>query len=325
MKTFKVSGTVARHGNVRSLERGLQLLELVNEEGGIRPSDAGRLLNLPRPTAHRLLETLEELGYVRRTPSDNRFVVTIKSRRLSGGYDADVQMSEAVGPILSQLLQEVVWPVNLSTHRGGMMVVRETTHQRSPLSIDKAMVGREVPMLRTATGRAYLSFCSERERAEILEFLHTRSEPEDEPCLYPKALDMMIATCRRNGYGTRLGEAFVPKTSSISLPILVDDLARGCITVVWLTQAMSASRAIKEFFPPLKKAAAVIAKEVANHQWSLPESPAAHERQRRSTGLSGTADSTLTGCNGQALPTLGTSHGATRRSLCSMRFLSGAR
>jgi IclR family mhp operon transcriptional activator len=321
MKTFKVSGKVARHANVRSLERGLQLLELVNEEGGIRPSEAGRLLNLPRPTAHRLLETLEELGYVRRTPSDNRFVVTIKSRRLSGGYDADVQMSEAVGPILSQLLQEVVWPVNLSTHRGGMMVVRETTHERSPLSVDKAMVGREVPMLRTATGRAYLSFCSEKERAEILEYLHTRSDPEDEACLYPKALDTMIATCRRNGYGTRLGEAFVPKTSSISLPILVDDRARACITVVWLTQAMSASRAIKEFFPPLKEAAGVIAKEVAKHQWSLPEAPTA----RRSTGLSVAADSTPTGCNGQALPVLGNSHSAARGSLGSVRFHSGAR
>ena len=269
----------ARHGNVRSLQRGLQLLELVNEEGGIKPSDAGRLLDLPRPTAHRLLETLEELGYVRRTPSDNRFVVTIKSRRLSGGYDADVQMSEAVGPVLAQLLQEVVWPVNLSTHRGGMMVVRETTHERSPLSIDKAMVVKEVPILRTASGRAYLSFCSEKERAEIIEHLHTRSEPEDEPYLFPKVLEKTIATCRRNGYGSRLGEAFITKTSSISLPILVDGCARGCIAVVWLTQAMPASRAIKEFLPPLKEAAAVIAKQVANHQWSLPDSPVVREQQ----------------------------------------------
>ena len=39
-------------------------------------------MQLPRPTAHRLLETLEELGYIRRTPSDNRFLVTIKARPL---------------------------------------------------------------------------------------------------------------------------------------------------------------------------------------------------------------------------------------------------
>jgi hypothetical protein len=107
---------LAKRGNVRSLERGLALLEVVNEEGGVRPSDAARIMNLPRPTAHRLLETLEELGYVRRCPSDNRFCVTIKARRLSGGYDTDVQLSEVVGPILSQLLVDMVWPVNIATH-----------------------------------------------------------------------------------------------------------------------------------------------------------------------------------------------------------------
>lgn len=262
----------AKHSKVRSLERGLRLLELVNEEGGIRPSDAGRLLQLPRPTAHRLLETLEELGYIRRAASDNRFLVTIKARRLSGGYDADVQMSEAVGPILARLLEDIVWPVNIATHRGGMMVVRETTHERSPLSIDKAMVGREVPMLRTACGRAYLSFCSENERGEIIEYLRMRDDPEDEPYLYPRALEKLIAACRRNGYASRLGEAFVPKTSSIALPILVDGQARGCIAVVWLTQSMPASRAIKEFLPPLRNAAAAVAKQVAGHQWSMPDS-----------------------------------------------------
>jgi IclR family mhp operon transcriptional activator len=267
-----IRSQAAKHGTVRSLERGLRLLELVNDEGGIRPSDAGRLLQLPRPTAHRLLETLEELGYIRRTPTDNRFLVTIKARRLSGGYDTDVQMSEAVGPILARLLKDIVWPVNIATHRGGMMIVRETTHERSPLSIDKAMLGREVPMLRTASGRAYLAFCSEKERGEIIEYLKMRDDPEDESYLYPRALEKMIAVCQRNGYGSRLGEAFVPKTSSIALPILVDGQARGCIAVVWLTQSMSASRAIKEFLPPLRNAAAAVAKQVAGNQWFMPES-----------------------------------------------------
>src|SRR5262249_16958201 len=154
---MKRSMTNRRDGSVRSLVRGLALLELVNEMGGVRPADAARMLDLPRPTAHRLLETMEELGYVRRSPSDNRFLVTLKARRLSGGYDTDVQLSEAAGAILSRLLHDLVWPVNIATYRSGMMVVRETTHERSPLSVDKGMLGREVPILRTACGRAFLA------------------------------------------------------------------------------------------------------------------------------------------------------------------------
>jgi IclR family mhp operon transcriptional activator len=270
-----------RNDSVRSLERGLALLELVNDEGGIKPADAARMLQLPRPTAHRLLATLEELGYVRRSPSDSRFLVTIKARRLSGGYDTDVQLSEAVGPILSRLLHDLVWPINIATYRGGMMVVRETTHERSPLSIDRAMLGREVPVLRTASGRTYLSFCADAEREEIIQHLRTQNDPEDEPYMIPGAIEEMIATCRRLGYGTRLNEAYVSKTSTVALPILVDGHARGCIAIVWLTSAMTASRAVKQFVPALRDAAAAIAKRVAGAQWTLSEMSPTRRRRRK--------------------------------------------
>lgn len=268
-----------KSGKVRSLERGLSLLELVNDEGGIRPADAARQLRLPRPTAHRLLETLEDLGYVRRSPSDNRFLVTIRARRLSGGYDTDVQLSETVGPLLSRLLHDLVWPVNIATYRAGRMVVRETTHERSPLSIDRAMLGREAPVLRTACGRAYLAFCSAQERDEIIQFLQTQNDPDDEPFMFPGAIDELIRICQRQGYGARLNEAFVPKTSSVALPILVDGRARGCISIIWLTSAMTASRAIKQFVPPLRDAAAMIAKRVASSQWALPANEVSKKKQ----------------------------------------------
>lgn len=260
-----------RSDSVRSLERGLALLELVNEEGGLKPADAARLLDLPRPTAHRLLATLEELGFVRRSASDNRFLVTIKTRRLSGGYDTDVQLSEAVGPILSRLLHDLVWPINIATYRGGMMVVRETTHERSPLSIDRAMIGREIPMLRTACGRAYLAYCADEERREILEYLTTLADPLDEPYLGRGDVDDMIAKVRRAGFAARINEPFVPTTSSLALPILVNGQARGCIAIVWLTSAMLPSRAIKQFVPPLRDAAGVIAKRISADKLQLLE------------------------------------------------------
>jgi IclR family transcriptional regulator, mhp operon transcriptional activator len=250
-------------GSVRALERGLALLELVNETGGIKPADAGRALKLPRPTAHRLLETLEELGYVRRSASDNRFVVTIRTHRLSGGYDTDVRLSEAVGPVLSRLLQELVWPINIATYRNGKMVVRETTHPRSPLSVDRAMLGREVPVLRTASGKAHLSFCPEAQRLEIIETLRMQAQPEDLEYLESGALERMLLTVRRNGYATRLGGPYVPITSSISVPIMVNGQVAACVTVIWNTTAMAASRAIRLFTPQLRRAAAEIAQKIS--------------------------------------------------------------
>jgi IclR family transcriptional regulator, mhp operon transcriptional activator len=255
-----------RRANVRALERGLELLELVNDEGGIKPADAGRKLRLPRPTAHRLLETLEELGYVRRSVSDNRFLVTHRTCRLSGGYDADIQIREAAGPILSRLLQELVWPTNIASYRGGIMVVRETTHQRSHLSVDRAMIGREVPMLRTACGRAYLAFCQPAERREIIDSLQTQNDPADHPYLIPEAVEKMVSLARRNGFAVRHNEPYVRNTSSVAVPIVVDGEIQACLSIIWLTAAMSLTRAVKAFVPGLRTAAHDIATAVAHAQ-----------------------------------------------------------
>src|SRR5262245_45797917 len=65
-----------RSEGVRAFKRGLDVLREVNWSGGIRAGDVARQLDLPRPTVYRLLETLEELGYIERSSSDDRFRVT---------------------------------------------------------------------------------------------------------------------------------------------------------------------------------------------------------------------------------------------------------
>jgi IclR family mhp operon transcriptional activator len=175
------------------------LLQIVNEEGGCAIGCGASRCNCP---AHRTppVETLRNWAL---PPQSQRqsLLRDDHGRRLSGGYDTDIQLSEVVGPVLSQLLTDLVWPVNIATHRAGMMVVRETTHSRSPLSVDRDMVGREVPILRTATGRAYLAFCPEQERQEILQCIRTQADPDDEPYLIAGAVDEMLARCRQMGTG----------------------------------------------------------------------------------------------------------------------------
>ena len=60
------------------------------------------------------------------------------------------------------------------------MLIRETTHAASTLSIDYGMVGRRLPILRTAAGRVYLAFCPDNERRAILDMLNHSAAPEDQ-------------------------------------------------------------------------------------------------------------------------------------------------
>ena len=80
-------------------------------------------------------------------------------RALSEGFTDDEWISQVATPVLGELLQQVVWPSDLTTLDGDAMVIRETTHRFSPLSFHRAMVRVRLPLLTTASGPAYLAFC----------------------------------------------------------------------------------------------------------------------------------------------------------------------
>src|SRR3974377_963931 len=116
------------------------MLHEVSLSGGIPAGDVARQLNLPRPTVYRLLETLEELGYVARSASDDRFRVTRRALSLGAGYAPRIVICQAAPPYLAELGKSLVWPVDLSTYENAAMVIQETTHSRSPFSIDRGMI-----------------------------------------------------------------------------------------------------------------------------------------------------------------------------------------
>ena len=164
-------GSRARSAGVRSLERGLALLVAMNRRKLPSVVELARETRLPRPTVYRLLETLHRAGFVMRSRPVDRFCLTPKVRSLSDGFLEDDWIAEIAAPLMTQFTRDLVWPAALMTFEQGSMLVRETTHEASVLSIDHGMVGRSLPMLRTAAGRCYLACCSANERRAILEML----------------------------------------------------------------------------------------------------------------------------------------------------------
>lgn len=252
----------AGEGGVRALVRGLAVLRQINLLGEARPGEIATALDLPRPTVYRLLQTLEEEGYVVFSSTNNRVRVTRLAAGLGDGSATTSVLCQAAGPLFSEYLPKIVWPLDLSVYESAAMVIQETTHGRSPLSVDKGMVGCRMPVLRTSAGRAYLAFISDEERRLIVEHIRRIGQPEDLSFLESTPLDVFFEEIRRKGYATREAGEFRPNTSSIAVPVMLDGATIACVSIIWIRSALSIKEAIARYVEPMMEIARKIADAV---------------------------------------------------------------
>ncbi|MDK3018819.1 helix-turn-helix domain-containing protein [Pseudodonghicola flavimaris] len=237
---------------VRALERGLTILEAVNEKDGMRTQEVADYCGLSRPTVFRLLETLEAQGFVQQSKSDGAWHPTLRCNLLSCGYLDKAWVGQLAMPEMVRLGSQILWPIDLVTLAEDSMQVRQSTHKFSPFSFDVSMIGKKIPLLLTAGGRAYFSYCPEEEREEILDILRRTGQPDHNLAHDPRFLAKIIALTRERGYGFR-AEEFRPKTVSISMPIMKHGRPVACLTVSALKSALSLEELARKFSRKLRQ------------------------------------------------------------------------
>jgi IclR family mhp operon transcriptional activator len=245
------ANSAARSGNVRSLERGLALLVAMNRRPLASVCELAHDTGLPRPTVYRLLDTLAKAGFVSLDTATDRYRPTHGVRALSDGFVDDEWVTEIAAPMMAEFTREHVWPVSLFTFEAGKMLVRDTTHRLSALSIDYGMVGKRMSMLRTAGGLVYLAFCPDNERKVILDLLAQSDEPDDQQAREVHLLDGLFKSIRADGYATQ-DRVINPKAASISVPIIVGRKVHGSMSLIFIASALTMSEVEKKLLPPLQ-------------------------------------------------------------------------
>lgn len=251
---------MTKYANVRGLARGLEVLRALNamENGRATSQQLSEATGLHRTTVRRLLETLMEENFVRRSASDDSFRLTINVRALSEGFTDDERIATIAPPIMGQLLQRIVWPSDLTTPDGDAMIIRKTTHRFSPLSFHRAMVGRRLPMLLTAAGRAYFAACPESEREDILDMLRSGAGGEQQQKLASDQafIRNLVRQTRADGFGSNHGDwADQRKIGALAVAIAAHERVIASLNVIYLEQAINPAEAIRRFVPELQRAA----------------------------------------------------------------------
>ncbi|MGO4328183.1 DNA-binding transcriptional regulator [Cupriavidus sp. 2TAF22] len=251
------------YASVRGLSRGLAVLQALNrmESGRATAQQLSEQTGLHRTTVRRLLETLMTEGLVRRSDSDESYRLTLQVRGLSEGFTDDEWISTVAAPLMGELLQRVAWPSDLVTPDGDAMIIRETTHRFSPLSFHRAMVGRRLPLLLTSAGRAYLAYCSEVQRENMLNMLRAGAGGAEQAALANDAVFIrkLVERVRADGFSTNRGDwAEQRKIGGLAVPLRHGERVLGSLNVVYLSAAIDAQEAIRRFAGPLQEIAAKI-------------------------------------------------------------------
>jgi IclR family mhp operon transcriptional activator len=253
----------ATYKHVQGLSRGLSVLRALNvaEGGWGSVREIAQATGLHRTTVRRLLETLVNEGLVRCSSSDDSFRLTRDVMALSEGFREEEWISQIASPVLGEMLQTVVWPSDLSTLDGDAMVIRETTHRFSPLSFHRKMVRARMPLVDTASGRAYLAFCPDAERARLLDRLEASGALA---AGRRRGVERMLAQARAQGWAFNVGEWSAQNhVIAIAAPICSGDQVLACINIVMLKKSVGLAAAVERYLPPLKAAIAKIERLIA--------------------------------------------------------------
>jgi IclR family mhp operon transcriptional activator len=260
---------------LRGLERGLQVLDALSVSSGMTLRELHCNTNLPKPTLLRILATLEARGYVRRRIADG---VWRRSARRSDPGSLQGLLLDVGSGVLDELCQRIRWPSDLAIYDDGSMVIIETTRKKTPYLINWTGVGYRIPILQTGLGRAWLSYCSEEERENILSDLRNSVSPFDRAANNPQLIDQLIVETRQQGYGTRvagftLRKVGEEKTDGFAVPVLVGGRIVGCLNVTWLVSALDLQTAVSRYLPEVQAAAERIGNEI-DAKLSLNAAPA---------------------------------------------------
>jgi IclR family transcriptional regulator, mhp operon transcriptional activator len=255
---------MSRSETIRGLERGLAVLHALHSKPACSLQDLHLSTRIPKPSLLRILHTLEQSGWAVRRLADGRYRVGTHFDQVARRRDRYDPLAEAAGPVLERLCQSLSWPSDLMVPAGDHMEIRESSRGHSPFLINRDQIGHPVPWLVSAVGRAYLAFCPERERAQVIATLRKSSVRDDRAARDPKLVDEILAEVRAKGYAIRDpghtggaygGVSVVDGLAAIAVPVMKGRRVYGAINLLWIKTAFPIDEFASVHLAALKAAA----------------------------------------------------------------------
>ena len=203
---------------VKSLIKALRILDALGDcPSGLGITELSDALKAPKSTVHRLIATLEAVGYSVFDPPTSKYMLGTKLARLGEQINNQSSLLTFGVPALEQLTRECGEASHLAILEGTEVVYISREESKEPMRISFSM-GHRAPAHCTALGKVFLAGLSDTEIRMM--YANTRRLERMTPRTRTKLPEILaeIAVIRRDGIAYD-NEEYMPGLRCMAAPI----------------------------------------------------------------------------------------------------------
>lgn len=183
---------------VRTVQRAIQILELITERGPLGVSEISRIRRIPKSSAHNILDTLVGGRLLEKEAERNLYHLGSKLIELGNRAQQNLAIQRIARPYLRALNEELDDTVHLTILDHDEVLYIDCIESRRPLRMH-SVIGVRAPLYCTAVGKAIMAHMA---AADLDRIVKTQGLAAFTPATITsrRALDEELEKTRRRGY-----------------------------------------------------------------------------------------------------------------------------
>lgn len=164
----KDTGEKQERYTIQSIDKALDLIELLAEHGSLNLLELTDLLDQPKSSTYRIVLTLENRGFISRDDENGKYCLGYKQLMLTRGMLERNTLRSASLYEMKKLSEIYGDTINLGVLINGEVLYVEILESTQPLRMTDT-VGSRSPFHATAMGKAMTAFLAEEKVSELID------------------------------------------------------------------------------------------------------------------------------------------------------------
>lgn len=164
----------ASSGGVQSVDRALELLDILKEEPkGIGITELASRMGLAKSTIHRIASSLKAKSYLKQDPLTQRYHLGIKLIEMGAIVTQRLEIRAIAEPFMKRMVDEIGETSHLVIMEGGEIAYIEKIESPNTIRM-VSFIGRRAPVHCTGAGKALLAFLPEPQIIDTIDRMGLR-------------------------------------------------------------------------------------------------------------------------------------------------------